>query len=132
MISQGWIDGPSEEEEIKNDNIYNKVIRGDKNVLEQVAQMSIESTVAKHPTEENKQLLQRVKENYTRKHGHDCSLENKPKKKVIFVNKGGMVEKKKINEEENAAKKDEILEVLRKENCLDIFRDAFLLLNTKE
>ena len=34
MISQGWIDGPSEEEEIKNDNIYNKVIRGDKNVLE--------------------------------------------------------------------------------------------------
>ena len=38
-VSQGWIRAPCQHEEILQDQIFNKVVRGDKDVLEDIVKM---------------------------------------------------------------------------------------------
>jgi len=53
-------------------------------------------------------------------------LEQENQKEVVFVKKNGITKQMKICNDRNKAKEFEIKQVLKKDNCLDLFKDIVI------
>ena len=113
---QKWLIPQSDEKEKRDQDLYNAVIRGEPDCLKKLIKHNSHNI-------KNDTLHENIK-----KLEDEEKLEPEAKKNVekIYVKKHGRFERLRIDHDKNRAKQLEICDILKKDNCLDIFRDAFL------
>lgn len=92
------------------EGIFKALQRGEKGVLKKIVAMNNQTSTLIATARKNEIMskMQKVKIN---------------SKEVIAVRKNGVMKSMKIDPDKNKAKEDEIQQILKKNECCDIFRD---------
>lgn len=97
--------------------VYNAIIRGDKDCLKKIVH---QNRLKYDQTAILRELAQKVK---------DIMKKEQAKKRKhvqkFYIKKEGRLVKHQIDVEQNNAKENEIKEILKKDKCIDLFRDAY-------